>query len=96
MRKILIFCFLLLSPIVAQKQYNLSFEHFHVSDGLPSGEVLTFYQDSKGFIWLGTTNGLSKFDGYNFTNYRLSSSENAPAATILAILEDTLDNKRVT
>ncbi len=43
-------------------------------DGLPSYNVRKVMQDSKGFIWLGTQDGLSRFDGYSFINYSKNAS----------------------
>jgi len=40
-----------------------------VYDGLVANPVRCIYQDSKGFIWIGTYEGLSRYDGYKFTNY---------------------------
>jgi ligand-binding sensor domain-containing protein len=41
-----------------------------MNDGLPETAVNWILQDSRGFIWLATYAGLSKFDGYKFTNYK--------------------------
>ncbi|MDO4163395.1 MAG: two-component regulator propeller domain-containing protein [Bacteroides sp.] len=43
--------------------------HFNTSDGLANNTVRNIFQDSKGFIWFATLNGLSRFDGNSFTNY---------------------------
>ena len=40
------------------------------SDGLPSNSVRYMYQDSKGFLWLGTLNGLSRYDGNSFLTFQ--------------------------
>ncbi|HOO98880.1 MAG TPA: two-component regulator propeller domain-containing protein, partial [Bacteroidales bacterium] len=47
----------------------LSFDNFYQSDGLPNNQIQCIYQDSKGWIWLGTSHGLSRFDGYRFVNF---------------------------
>ncbi len=47
-----------------------------MKDGLPEQGINSVIQDSRGFIWLATYSGLSKFDGYRFTTYR-----NNPAST---------------
>lgn len=39
-------------------------------DGLPDNSIREMYQDSKGFIWLSTLNGLSRYDGTNFITFR--------------------------
>lgn len=42
---------------------------FTVNDGLSQSHINTIFQDSRGFIWVGTENGLSRYDGYEFVNY---------------------------
>jgi len=42
---------------------------YGVEDGIPSTEVYCAIQDSSGFMWFGTEGGISKFNGYEFTNY---------------------------
>ena len=57
---------------------QVNFIRYTVHDGLVANPVRCIYQDSKGFIWIGTFEGLSRYDGYKFTNYtttnRLSHS----------------------
>jgi ligand-binding sensor domain-containing protein len=53
-------------PVCAQQ---LSVRHYDVSDGLAHSQVKAIHQDRKGYIWFGTSEGLSRFDGYRFTNY---------------------------
>lgn len=43
--------------------------HFTMADGIANNTVRDILQDSKGFIWLGTLNGLSRYDGRSFVNY---------------------------
>ena len=47
----------------------LPFESYTVKDGLPSNRITAIHQDSRGYIWVGTNNGLSVYDGARFTNY---------------------------
>ncbi|MCB0284119.1 MAG: SpoIIE family protein phosphatase [Calditrichaeota bacterium] len=49
---------------------DLIFEHFNTSHGLSNNETHAVLQDSKGFLWIATQDGLNRFDGYNFKNYR--------------------------
>src|SRR5215471_4799502 len=53
-------------PVCSQQ---LSFRHYDTSDGLAHGLITSIYQDAKGYLWLSTFEGLSRFDGYRFTNY---------------------------
>ncbi len=56
------------SPLFAQQE-NIRFEHFTQDHGL-SAPVTKIAQDHFGFLWLGTTDGLNRFDGKNFIVYR--------------------------
>lgn len=49
---------------------NLRFNHLNVSRGLSSSWVKSIVQDNRGFIWLATSNGLNKFDGYTCKVYK--------------------------
>jgi two-component sensor histidine kinase len=40
---------------------------YTVADGLVQSEVVEIHQDKKGFLWIGTKNGVSRFDGHTFT-----------------------------
>ena len=54
-------------------------------DGLPSMEVYNTFQDSKGYIWIGTDNGICRYDGKTFKTY---SNANQKAASFSYFLED--------
>ncbi|MBL8115602.1 MAG: diguanylate cyclase [Acidobacteria bacterium] len=47
----------------------IRFEHLGVEDGLAVGRVHCILQDARGFMWFGTQNGLSRWDGVRFTTY---------------------------
>jgi len=53
-------------PVCAQR---LPLRHYDVSDGLAHSGIQVIHQDRKGYLWFGTYEGLSRFDGYRFTNY---------------------------
>lgn len=63
-------------------------KHFGVEDGLASNRVYSAFQDSRGFIWLTTTNGVSRFDGKEFKNF--TSNQGLPDNDIFGIAEDLL------
>src|ERR1044071_8365822 len=47
-----------------------SFQHLTIEQGLSQNSVFCILQDSKGFMWFGTEDGLNKYDGYLFNIYR--------------------------
>jgi signal transduction histidine kinase/ligand-binding sensor domain-containing protein/DNA-binding response OmpR family regulator len=49
---------------------RLIFNHFKVTDGLSQSWVITINQDKKGFMWIGTRDGLNRYDARNFKIYR--------------------------
>ncbi len=48
---------------------DFKFQHLNTSYGLPNQQVEAIVQDQDGYIWIGTRNGLAKFDGYNVETY---------------------------
>ena len=48
---------------------QVNFVKYTVQDGLVANPVRCIYQDKKGFIWVGTFEGLSRYDGHRFTNF---------------------------
>ena len=78
MKKITLLFFLLLFCIgKAQSQQNsYYFKHYNINSGLSQNTVMSIFQDSKGFIWMGTKNGLNRFDGHNFKIYQRGESVN--------------------
>ncbi len=63
--------FLFISQIViAQGGLNdLSFQYLTINNGLSQNTVLAIVQDSSGYIWFGTRDGLNRYDGYKFKQY---------------------------
>ncbi|MBW9279958.1 two-component regulator propeller domain-containing protein [Bacteroides fragilis] len=51
---------------------HINFKQLTIQDGLKDNTVLSIHKDAKGIMWLGTSTGLSKYDGNRFTNYALS------------------------
>jgi ligand-binding sensor domain-containing protein/putative methionine-R-sulfoxide reductase with GAF domain len=60
----------LINSVIAQQQI---FKNYTVNDGLVSNEIRRIFQDSKGFLWVGTMEGLSKYDGNTFSNFNISN-----------------------
>jgi len=63
-------------------------DHYDRSDGLPAGAVWSLTQDSDGYLWLGTQNGLARFDGARFTVFDASSTPGMSSQDIRDVLID--------
>jgi signal transduction histidine kinase/ligand-binding sensor domain-containing protein/ActR/RegA family two-component response regulator len=75
--KIIAASLLLSFPALAQRSQNLKFNHLDINDGLSQNNVLCILQDSRGFMWFGTRDGLNKYDGYEITVYRNDPGNNS-------------------
>src|SRR6478609_9862206 len=65
----LLLCFLaIIYNAVAQQEYL--FSHLGTREGLVSSDVMAVQQDKEGFIWIATLNGLQRYDGTRFLNFR--------------------------
>src|SRR5512138_913143 len=48
----------------------LRFDHLGIEQGLSQSSVNVIFQDSRGFLWFGTQDGLNRYDGYSFKTYK--------------------------
>lgn len=69
---IFIILFLTTFPSTGSNE-SFKFEKFFLNHKLPSGSVFRIFNDSEGYIWLGTSDGLCRFDGYDLKIFRSSS-----------------------
>lgn len=71
-RCLLLLFFLLVMPGVGRCEWEpqLNFRYYTIDDGLSVNAVYSITQDSKGFMWFGTINGLNRFDGRHFRVFR--------------------------
>ncbi|MEL7531075.1 MAG: two-component regulator propeller domain-containing protein [Bacteroidota bacterium] len=68
----------------------LRFQAFGIEEGLPNQSIQTLYQDHLGYIWIGTWDGLSRYDGYRFHNYQREPLDSTTLAAndVKSIIED--------
>ena len=69
---------------------DIKFKHLSLEQGLSQTDISCILQDSKGFIWFGTQDGLNKYDGYGFTVYQNDPSDSTSLSDsdVLCIFED--------
>ncbi len=69
---------------------TLTFDKLTLKDGLSQGAIYALMQDRTGFIWIGTKDGLNKYDGYRFTIYKHNPFDSTSISNnyITALFED--------
>ncbi|HJS54944.1 MAG TPA: two-component regulator propeller domain-containing protein, partial [Chitinophagaceae bacterium] len=83
----LLFC--LASPFVLMAQ-TAYFSHITTEDGLTSNNIRSVAIDKKGFLWIGTVDGLNVYDGYSVTSYQKKDQPEMAANNVIHL---TVDNK---
>jgi ligand-binding sensor domain-containing protein len=88
--RLLLAGFILISSIIFSCPHtfaqNYPFREYSVLDGLPQSQARGLYQDSRGFLWVITRNGISRFDGREFKNY--FRKDGLPTSVISQVFED--------
>lgn len=84
-----ILSFVLLPHLYAVEHTNFHFKKIQVDEGLSENTVYCILQDSKGYMWFGTKDGLNRFDGTNFRIFRHDAANPASLGNnfIRSILE---------
>lgn len=86
MQKVLFTLTLLFFTVNFGFAQSYDYVHLTINDGLSSSEVYQVFQDSKGFIWFATDNGVNRYNGYEMQ--RFTVNEGLSDNTILEIFED--------
>ena len=76
--------FLLFAP--ARAEERITFRTLTTDNGLPSNQITAIYRDTKGFLWVGTFEGLCRYDAYRFRQF--STRDGLPGKNITHIAED--------
>ncbi len=90
-RLLLLFLFISWYPGIAQ-QINSKVDLFTVSNGLSENNITALFPDSRGFLWVATENGLNRFDGRSFKQYKKIGEEGLTDYNIKCITEDADGN----
>lgn len=88
MKRLLLFAFLATCYLYTQSKIN--FNSLTIEDGLANNSVRCLLKDHKGIMWFGTHSGLSRYDGYSFTNYRAEpgTATRLQSNKIFSLVED--------
>jgi len=83
---------LLISPFIQGQE--ISFNHITTDNGLIAGNVRSIIEDYQGFIWIGTEDGLQRYDGYSIVNYQHDEKDSTSLSSnyILSLFEDSRKN----
>ncbi|NOG46718.1 MAG: hypothetical protein HND50_15865 [Calditrichaeota bacterium] len=92
--KKLLFPLLLSFSLNFANSLNLKFEHLTTKNGLSQNTITTILQDKTGFLWIGTQNGLNRYDGYSFKIYNdlMNTSDKYNSYNITSIAQDANRN----
>lgn len=84
---------LFISQFIWAQKYNPT-EIFTINQGLSHNDISCLYSDSRGFLWIGTTDGLNRYDGYSFKKYVVEQNKpsSIPNDHIYKISEDNNNN----
>ena len=90
MKKFIFFFLLTSSLFFFAVGQNLRFGRLSVEKGLSQSTVYCTYQDSQGYIWVGTEDGLNKYDGYTFDIYKFDPTDSTTLSNniVRCIFED--------
>src|SRR5687767_11895056 len=83
--RIVLLVWLVLGALITVDAERLPIKSYTTADGLARDNVRRIVQDSRGYLWFCTTEGVSRFDGYKFTNYGKESG--LPARQVNDLLE---------
>ena len=71
-------------PAAAAEPPQCIFQYYSATDGLTHDRVADIYTDSRGFVWVCTWYGVSRFDGYTFRNFNTAPATSRPCRTTVS------------
>ena len=71
---------------------NLTFNNINVEKGISQSTVEVIFQDSKGYIWLGTNDGLNRYNGYDYKIYNYEEDQNSISHNGITDITEDKDN----
>ncbi|MBT31082.1 MAG: hypothetical protein CMO01_15610 [Thalassobius sp.] len=83
---------LLFAISIVKAQPQLTFQGYTTLNGLTNNTVWDILQDTSGYVWIATNEGINKFDGYTFQKYLYSQNESVKHQAVRALAEDKHHN----
>lgn len=77
------------APLPLSRAYR--FTHLTIEDGLPANQVTSLFQDSHGFVWIGTNNGLARWDGIAMRIFQRDAAN--PATLASNLISDVFEDQ---
>lgn len=89
---LIIWVFILIANQTAFSQQGFRFKKISIAGGLSQNTVNAIYQDKRGFIWIGTQDGLNMYNGYSFRHFKFRPNDTLSLSDnfILHIAEDSV------
>jgi ligand-binding sensor domain-containing protein len=67
---VFVLSFFIFSATISAQQPNFKFNHLNLEDGHSNLNISSFAKDELGFIWIGTEDGLNRYDGTNLKVFK--------------------------
>lgn len=96
MRQNLLYVLLLIAMMAGAQPMpqNIVFERLKANDQFPANEINHIFQDHMGYLWIGTQNGLYRYDGYRMKQYRNTPAQpHALASNVVSFLSEDQQNQ---
>ena len=79
----LVLCIVVHGNLISQISQKYSLKSYTIEDGLSQNSVYCLAHTKDGFLWLGTNEGLNRFDGQNFLNIKVQTNDSVNRSNII-------------
>lgn len=77
-------------PAEAQRLLEKDFQVLNMNDGIADNDIHSIEKDTEGFIWFGTSSGLSRYDGQAFKTFRITGAPHRTVEKVVSLNKDYL------
>lgn len=77
-------------PSGAQRLLEKDFQVLNMNDGIADNDIHSIEKDAEGFIWFGTSSGLSRYDGQDFKTFRITEALHRTVGKVVSLNKDYL------